>query len=174
MLRQKQRFLEAFRQHGNITRACDEAAVRDKQGQVLEPGPERNSIRRWVGDDPEFAEALATAREEAADYAEYELWRRGVLGVEKPVYYQGARVGSYREYSDQLLLAQVRKLRPAEWREQQAIDVRTQAALTVTTRQDLSRLDEAELEALETLLGKVALPVSTPTEVPVGVDEGAG
>ena len=167
MLRQQRRFLEAFRQHGNITRACDETAVRDARGQVLEPGPERHTVARWAAADAEFAAALANAREEAADYAEYELWRRGVEGVEKPVYYQGVVVGAYREYSDQLLLAQVRKLRPAEWREQQAVDVRARVqadvGMTVTHQEAVrAHLSDADVDRLTSAL------------IGIGVDLGDG
>jgi hypothetical protein len=59
-----------------------------------------------------------------------------VQGVPKPVYYQGVVVGAYREYSDHLLLAQVRKFRPADWRDQQSVDVRAQlkAQLEITVQ----------------------------------------
>ena len=126
MLVQKQRFLEAFQRHGIIGRACDEAALRNKGGRVVVPGVERHTVARWAATDPEFATAFANARESAADYAEYELFRRAVEGTPRDVYYQGVVVGTTREYSDQLLLALVRRMRPAEWREQQAVDLRAQ------------------------------------------------
>ena len=62
--------------------------------------------------DPVFAEAWADARQYSIDGLEAEAFRRAKDGVEKPVYHQGVQVGSFREYSDQLLIFLLRAHKP--------------------------------------------------------------
>lgn len=72
-------------------------------------------VYTWREVDPQFLAAEASAREAAVEFAEAELYRRGVHGVAKPVYQSGKRVvdvdeqgiatpASVREYSDTALI----------------------------------------------------------------------
>jgi hypothetical protein len=59
----------------------------------------------WLKADPHYAAAFELAKKLAADYAEGEVYRRGVLGTDHPIIYQGQITGHYTEYSDTCLLA---------------------------------------------------------------------
>lgn len=84
-------FFNAYVQHGILTKACQIVGVSPK---TIYDNAERH---------PRFAEALALAKRMAIEKLEAEAHRRAVEGVEEPVYYQGAEVGTVRKYSDRLL-----------------------------------------------------------------------
>jgi hypothetical protein len=65
--------------------------------------------------DAAFALAWDDALEAAVDKAEQELYRRGVLGVKEPVYYQGVVAGHVLRYSDGLLQAYLKAKRRREF-----------------------------------------------------------
>ena len=93
-------FLQAFAELGTITGACRTSGVG------------RRSVYDWLADDERFAREFDAARETAADVLEAECRRRGLEGVEEPVYYQGQVVGTVRRYSDACLLALLKAYRP--------------------------------------------------------------
>lgn len=68
-------------------------------------------------DDAEFADQWASAIEDAADRMESEAVRRAVVGVRKPVYYKGTRVGYVQEYSDGLLMFLLKGIRPHKFKD---------------------------------------------------------
>ena len=93
-------FLEAFGKLGNVTDACEIAEV------------SRATVYRHRDNDPEFARDWQEAEAIAADRIHREMIRRGVLGVEEPVfgpiYQDGKRVGhgeigTITRYSDRIL-----------------------------------------------------------------------
>lgn len=106
------KFLAAFAAAGNVSTAAKAAGVG----------------RQWVykvrAENPAFATEMDAAREAAGDKLEQEAFRRAVTGVLKPVYQGGKKVGTVREYSDQLLALLLRATRPAKFRE----NVRTEIA----------------------------------------------
>lgn len=99
----KKKFLELFRQTGNVTTAAE--AI----------GLNRATPYKWREKDPEFAAAWDMAVEEAADRLEQEAWRRAVEGVEEPVYQGGKLVGKVRKYSDTLLIFLLKGNRPEKY-----------------------------------------------------------
>lgn len=59
--------------------------------------------------DPAFAELWLGALETAGDSLTKEAIRRSVKGVDRPVYQNGKKVGSVREYSDTLLIFMMKR-----------------------------------------------------------------
>lgn len=110
-LQLKRAFLDAFRQHGNVTKACEQAAVASRQ-----------SVYQWQEHDPEFAIAFRLAEVEATERLEAEAHRRAVEGTDKPVYQGGRRVGTVREHSDTLLIFLLKARAPEKYRDR--VDVR--------------------------------------------------
>jgi hypothetical protein len=84
-------FLLALRTTGVVSAAAREVGVT--------PGAVAGLRERSF----DFDQAVEEALEEAVDSLEREAWRRARDGVEKPIYYQGVRVGSVTEHSDSLL-----------------------------------------------------------------------
>lgn len=78
-------------------------------------------LNRARKEDPAFAEAWELAVEEGNDAIRDEIFRRGVSGVNEPVYHQGEVVGRKKKYSDTLLIV-LAKSRMAEFREHQIHD----------------------------------------------------
>lgn len=66
-------------------------------------GIDRRTAYNWKEDDEEFSKAWDAATEESIDALEQEARRRGVEGVDKPVYWQGERIDTIKEYSDTML-----------------------------------------------------------------------
>lgn len=100
----REAFLAAMAQVGNITRAAQMVGIN------------RASHYVWM-DDPEYAQAFEAACDQAVEVMESEAWRRAMQGVEKPVYQGGKLVGSVQEYSDTLLIFQLKGLRPDKYRD---------------------------------------------------------
>lgn len=88
----QRRFLKELAYSGNVMRAAAAA------------GRNRQYVYERRETDPVFADAWDAAVEDSGDVLEGEGFRRGVEGVEKPVYQGGELVGKVREYSDALLI----------------------------------------------------------------------
>ncbi|WP_130472941.1 terminase [Candidatus Magnetaquicoccus inordinatus] len=99
--RRRQIFLRALARLGCVTRAAAEA------------GLSRVVLYTSRSADRDFAEQWTEAIETFADSLESEAFRRGVQGVDQPVYQGGQLVGHVRRYSDSLLLAMLRARIPA-------------------------------------------------------------
>lgn len=102
-------FLDAYRQTGNVTAACEHAGVG------------RRTTYDWLASDADYAEQFDDAHDEAADRLEGEARRRATRGVEEPVYYQGAEVGTIRRYSDTLLIFLIKGARPEKYRDRHQV-----------------------------------------------------
>jgi hypothetical protein len=98
-------FLVAFFTCGICTRAAKIAHV------------EVRNHGFWLHKDPMYAAAFERAKRLANDRLEDEIYRRGVEGVDKPVFYQGKKVGTVREYSDLLLIFGTKGAMPEKYRE---------------------------------------------------------
>lgn len=65
------------------------------------------TLREWTDAELDaaetFRELMHEAQEAAADLLEQEARRRGMKGIDKPVWYKGRIVGHMKEYSDRLL-----------------------------------------------------------------------
>lgn len=68
---------------------------------------------RWLAEDELYKAAFEEAEQEAIEVLECELHRRAVDGIDKPVFYQGKKVDTVKEYSDNLLMFMLKKKNPA-------------------------------------------------------------
>ena len=100
----------------------------------------RTTAYKTRDEDSEFAAAWDAALDDAADDMEHEAWRRGTKGTVKPVYQGGKEVGRIREYSDTLLIFQLKGIRPEKYRDR--ADVRHSGKI------DVSGLSDDELRAI--------------------------
>ena len=143
-------FLEVYAEMGVIKRACKVAGVG------------RSSHYEWMEANPEYRRAFEEAQEDAADNLEAEVYRRAVKGVKKPAgWYKGVAGGYVREYSDLLLMFQLKAMRPEKFRER--VDVRgVFAHLDVSALPDalIARLAAGEnpVSVLAPILQQAALP----------------
>ncbi len=103
--KRRQQFLAVIRETSNVTKAAQSI------------GMARQSVYDARARDPEFAALWDSAIEQGTDTLEAEARRRALDGVDRPVYFQGKRVGMTKEYSDPLLMFMLRGHRPAKYRE---------------------------------------------------------
>ena len=97
------------------------------------------------GRDDDFAAAWDSALEVAVDDAEAEMWRRAVNGTLKPVFHQGKKCGSVREYSDTLLIFALKAHKPEVYRETVRNDNRNfDIDISKLTDEQLNRLASGE------------------------------
>lgn len=101
----KTAFLEQFKASGNVSSAA--RAV----------GLHRDTHYEWLKTDPAYALAFKDAEEAAIDVLETEARRRALLGIDKPIYFQGKKVDTIKEYSDTLLIFLLKGRRPEVYRE---------------------------------------------------------
>lgn len=85
-------FLRLLAGSGNVTWAAHAA------------GYSRQHVYAVRANDPVFAQAWDAARDQAAEELEAEAWRRAVEGIEEPICAGGKVVGTWRRYSDALLM----------------------------------------------------------------------
>lgn len=108
--KKKAAFLEALAQTASVCRACQLARLG------------RRTVYDWRDADPDFAKAWDAALERGTDALEDEAVRRAFQGTLKPVYQQGLRVGTIREYSDTLLIFMLKARRPHRFRERHLLE----------------------------------------------------
>ena len=99
------KFIAALRDLGNVRRSCEAAKVG------------RRTVYDHRTRDQDFAHEWDEALEEACDLLEEEARRRGVEGVDKPVYHEGVRIETVKHYSDTLLIFLLKGARPAKYRD---------------------------------------------------------
>lgn len=116
------KFMAAL-ENGHPVRAACEAA-----------GYVRSCVYVWRKQDDEFAARWAKAIDIAGDLLEEEADRRGRDGYDEPVYFQGEERGAKRKYSDSLLLARLKAVRPEQYRERIAVPGFAQQQVTVIVR----------------------------------------
>jgi hypothetical protein len=102
----KPKFLEALAECGFAVKACQATGVA------------RSVAYRARASDPEFAMEWDDAIETATETAEVELRRRAVDGIDKPIYHQGVKIDTVKDYSDGLLMFMLSSLRPDKYRQQ--------------------------------------------------------
>lgn len=98
-------FLKTLAMSGVVTTACRKAKI------------SRQTAYKTREEDAGFAMAWEEALDAAADGMEEEAHRRAVVGVLKPIFQGGKKVGSIREYSDTLLIFRLKAVRPEKYRE---------------------------------------------------------
>lgn len=92
------------------------------------------SVYRWRAEDADFAGRWSQTITIAADLLEEEADRRGRDGYDEPVFYDGKTVGQKRRYSDRLLLARLKALRPHLYRDRAMPAVTSPPIQTVVVR----------------------------------------
>ena len=102
--RKQDLFLVALTDTVNVTLACRRARI------------PRRTAYDWRDADEAFARQWDEALDEGIDLLEAELHRRAFEGVERPVYYKGEQVGTWRFYSDALAMFLLRAHRPERYR----------------------------------------------------------
>lgn len=85
-------FLDVVAGTGNLSEACRQVNINPRTYQYCR---ER---------DPEFADALELALMKGGAIIEAEMRRRGIEGVDEPVFQKGEQVGIVRRYSDVVLI----------------------------------------------------------------------
>lgn len=73
--------------------------------------------------DAEFKTKWDEAVELGTCALEDEAVRRAHRGVDKPVFYQGKRCGTVREYSDTLLIFMLKARRPEKYRDNSSVEI---------------------------------------------------
>lgn len=109
-------FLLALREHPTVLQACESVGVG------------RRTVYELKEQDADFARDWEDSRSDFADVVLAEFVRRGMEGVERPIYQGGRRVdqGDSREYSDENLRRVVCRFFP---------EYRDKVEATVTSRQ---------------------------------------
>lgn len=109
--RQRQRlYLDAVRKFGLVKHGCEAASC------------DRKLVKWWRDNTDGFADLEYGARMDAFEGVVLEIYRRGVVGVIKPVYQKGEQVGTIKEYSDHCLLRLAGYLNP-QFRETATINI---------------------------------------------------
>ena len=132
----KKVFLALLAQTGNVTASADGV------------GKSRDAAYKARRANPDFAEAWEDAKEEALDAMEAEAWRRGMQGVDEPVFYQGEVRGHITKYSDTLLIFMLKAGRPHKFRERHQVDVSGRLDVGVvaqTLRDKVIRIGEVQV-----------------------------
>jgi hypothetical protein len=101
--RARKTFIATLAEFCNVSEAAREAGIG------------RTTAYEWREADPEFAAAWDAAEQVAADKLEREAWRRAVEGVDKPIYYQGDKIDTCKEYSDRMLEILLKGHRPEKF-----------------------------------------------------------
>jgi len=105
----RRRFIDRLANTANVSVACAHSRM------------SRGFAYKWREEDSDFAEDWNKALNMGLAAAEDELVRRAVAGVREPVYYQGARIGTMKRYSDILLMFLLKAHNPEKYRERAEI-----------------------------------------------------
>lgn len=116
----KARFLAHLAETANVTAACKKARIT------------RSAAYEWRNLDEEFAKAWEAAVDRGTDALEDEGVRRAFEGTLKPVYQQGRKVGTVREYSDTLLIFMLKGRRPEKFKDRVASEHTGSVTLNIT------------------------------------------
>lgn len=75
-------------------------------------GLSRSVLYRRKRNDPAFAKRWAEAQELGVSKVRDEVFRRAVVGIKRPVFYGGAKVGKVKHYDNRLLWSLLRSHEP--------------------------------------------------------------
>lgn len=92
--------MTALSETASVSRACTRAKIG------------RRTVYDWRETDADFAKAWDEALDLGSDALEDEAIRRAKDGTLKPVFYEGRKCGTIREYSDTLLIFMLKGRRP--------------------------------------------------------------
>lgn len=129
MSRARAAFLATLSKTGQITAAAKSAGVVPR------------TAYNWRDGDPEFKKAWELALEDAADMLESVAIKRASVGVLKPVYQGGVKVGNVREYSDGLMTLLLKAHKPEKYRERSDVHVTGSLEISERLRKARERAD---------------------------------
>jgi hypothetical protein len=110
LTRAKQRaFLAAFRKIGTIKLAADASGIG------------RSSHYDWMAGDAVYKASFEKADEDFVDRLESEAIRRALHGTAKGIYYQGLKVATEKDYSNDLLALLLKARRPALYKDRREL-----------------------------------------------------
>jgi hypothetical protein len=101
----KRAFLTAYSRIGMVVKSATIAGCAREMHQI------------WLKGDPQYAELFEVAQELSVRSLEDEAIRRAKMGVNVPVFYQGKKVATKKEYSDFLLGLLLKAEMPDKYRE---------------------------------------------------------
>ncbi len=127
-------------------------------------GVNRTLLYKWRQRDPDFARQWDDATTAATEAMEDEALHRALEGVEKPVFYRGKQVGSFRSYNDRLLILLLQRRRPSP-DQQEALRV---AEAQLGARLKAVEQREAAVREREEVLRKMSPTVSQSCLPPEG------
>lgn len=127
-------FCAALADCPNVGKACRAAGIG------------RSAAYAWRKDSPEFAAAWDEALQIGVSALEDEAHRRAFEGVLKPVYHQGKKVGTVREFSDTLAIFLLKAHAPEKYRERTDVKLGGSVGVHTLTDEDLDA-EMAQLEA---------------------------
>jgi hypothetical protein len=163
----KAKLLGYYATHGHLRLACEQSDV------------PRSTHLHWLQDDPEYAAAFTQADEEATERLIEEVHRRGFLGWEEPVTYQGGfcyeklangrkKQVAIRKFDSNLAMFLLKAKRPEQFRDTWKGEIRHSGA--VGRGPDLSNLTDDQLQQLQTLFRLTDGSSSSPVE---GIADGS-
>ena len=147
--RRKAVFLAALVDTVNVTLASRRAGI------------PRRTAYDWREANEGFARDWDDAVDEGVDLLEAELHKRAFEGVERPVFYKGEQVGTWRFYSDALAMFLLKAHRPERYRGIPARDSAPAKALTKEEQEAVARVaaekeeKEAESRAYKAMFERV-------------------
>ena len=128
-----------------------------------------------------FAAAWDDVVLRTTELMEVEAVRRGMVGVEKPVFQQGRQVGTIREYSDLLLMFMLKSRRPEVYRENHRVEhvgqggrLDVNVVLDASQRDSLRELLRSRPVRFDAESGAVEPAALMPPVPPVEGEGGAG
>ncbi len=101
--RKKRQFIAALQKGGTVYHATQASRIG------------RRTVYTWRRDDAEFAAEWDDAVETVVDQLEQSAIGRAIHGVEEPVFYQGAQVGTRRIYDTALTIFLLKMHRPGHY-----------------------------------------------------------
>jgi hypothetical protein len=142
----QEELLAAYERLGSIMGAAEEVGIA------------RSDHYEWLEHDEAYAAMWIEAQEASTQVLEREAVTRATVGQDKGVYYQGEKVGVEQYKSDVLLIFMLKSRRPDVYRDRYEVSGPQGGPIHVAAmRPDaLSRLSEAQLDALLALNGPVA------------------
>lgn len=148
----RKKFLEVVAATGNLREAARQASPHSNS-----PHGCLTTFKNFMRDSGEFAAAVQESLDEFRESLVAEAVRRGRDGYDRPVFQKGKLVGHERVYSDNLLLAELRKHDPAAYsqkydvRHDHTVRVFDEAAWTISAP-DLACLSEEQRDQLRQIM----------------------
>lgn len=148
--KRQQVFLDAVKATGNLREAARQASPHSEKGAM-------STFKSYMRDDANFSARVGEALDEFRESLVREAVRRGRDGYDgRPIHYKGEIVGYERQYSDALLLAELRKHHPSDYatKHEHKVVVHPAGSWVIST-EDLAHLSADEKQTLAMLMDRV-------------------